>query len=192
MFSRTAAISHVRIGIATLLLGLAALAVTAADVAAKPKVGEVAPAISLQDQNGKNVNLADYKGKWVVVYFYPKDETPGCTTQACEFRDNIFAYRNAGAQVLGVSVDDVESHRKFAENHGLPFPLLADASHEVATRYGVLTKFGQNVVASRETFLIDPNGKIAKHYVVGRDNLEGHSKVVLADIEAFKTSAKKG
>lgn len=192
MFARSATFLNIRVAAAGLLLALGALAVTAADgAAAKPKVGEVAPAISLEDQNGKTINLADYKGKWVVVYFYPKDETPGCTTQACEFRDNIFAYRNAGAQVLGISVDDVESHRKFAENHGLPFPLLADVSHETAKRYGVLSKFGENVIAARETFLVDPSGKIAKHYVVGRDNLEGHSKVVLADIESLKATAKK-
>jgi peroxiredoxin Q/BCP len=155
-----------------------------------PAVGEIAPAISLPDQTGKVVSLAEQKGKWVVVYFYPKDQTPGCTTQACEFRDNIFAFRKAGAVILGVSVDDVASHKEFAQKHGLPFPLLADANKDIAKRYGVLAKFGPMVIAQRDTFLIDPQGKVAKHYV--KVNPDGHSKIVLADIEAFKAAAKKG
>ena len=92
-----------------------------------PAVGSAAPAFKLQDQTGKWHTLSDYKGKWVVLYFYPKDNTPGCTTQACEFRDNIFAYREAGAVILGVSVDDVASHKAFSDEHGLPFPILADS-----------------------------------------------------------------
>jgi thioredoxin-dependent peroxiredoxin len=107
---------------------------------AAPAVGKAAPAFRLQDQSGRWVSLEEQRGKWVVLYFYPKDNTPGCTTQACEFRDNIFAFRNAGAVILGVSVDSVDSHRAFAEEHGLPFPLLADAEKKVATAYGVLHK----------------------------------------------------
>jgi peroxiredoxin Q/BCP len=177
-----------------LATGLLALAGPAAADGPKvqPQVGEMAPAISLPDQGGKTVNLSDYKGKWVVLYFYPKDQTPGCTTQACEFRDNIFAFRNANAQILGISVDDIASHKEFAEKHGLPFPLLADAKQETARRYGVLTTFRDMTIAARETFLIDPAGKIAKHYVVGPNDLVGHSKTVLADIESFKAAAKKG
>ena len=191
MLARSIPKLHFRVLLAAAALAFAAFVAVADDAAAvKPKAGDVAPAISLPDQTGKTVNLSDYKGKWVVVYFYPKDQTPGCTTQACEFRDNIFAYRNAGAQILGISVDDVASHKEFAEKHGLPFPLLADASKETAKRYGVLTKFGEMTIAARETFLVDPSGKIAKHYVVGRDDLVGHSKVVLADIETFKKAAK--
>src|ERR1044072_2375044 len=91
-----------------------------------PAPGAAAPDFKLQDQNGKWHTLKDYRGKWVALYFYPKDQTPGCTTQACEFRDNIFAFRDAGAQILGISVDDVESHKAFSEKHGLPFPILAD------------------------------------------------------------------
>lgn len=188
MFARSASFPTLRLIAAGLLLAAATLAASAAN-ADKPRVGDAAPAISLNDQSGKTVNLSDYQGKWVVVYFYPKDETPGCTTQACEFRDNIFAYRRAGAQILGISVDDVESHRKFAENHGLPFPLLADSAQETTRRYGVLSQSG---MASRETFLIDPSGRIARHYVVGRNDLEGHSKVVLADIESLKAAPNKG
>jgi peroxiredoxin Q/BCP len=136
--------------------------------------------------------ISDYKGKWVVLYFYPKDQTPGCTTQACEFRDDIFAFRKAGAQILGVSVDDAASHKEFAEKHGLPFPLLADPTYATAKRYGVLAKFGPMTIASRDTFLIDPNGKIAKHYDVTPDKLAGHSKEVLGDIAALKAAATKG
>jgi len=191
MFSRTTAFMN---PIAMLATGLLAAGAALAGDAPKvqPKVGEAAPAITLPDQTGKTVNLSDYKGKWVVVYFYPKDQTPGCTTQACEFRDNIFAFRNAGAQILGVSVDDVASHKDFAEKHGLPFPLLADSSKETAKRYGVLTTFGTMTIAARETFLVDPAGNIAKHYVVSPDKLNGHSKEVLADIDSFKAAAKKG
>ncbi|MDQ2639681.1 MAG: peroxiredoxin [Pseudomonadota bacterium] len=179
----------------------------AAGAAAKPKAGDTAPAFSLVDQNGKKHSLADYKGKWVVVYFYPKDQTPGCTTQACQFTENVFAFRKAGAQILGISVDDEVSHKAFekalasnakisAENqklieeHGLPFPLLADSSFATAKAYGVLTQRGTMNIASRETFLIDPQGKVARHYEVTPDKLEGHSAELLKDIEALQ--AKKG
>jgi peroxiredoxin Q/BCP len=121
-----------------------------------PALGATAPDFKLQDQNGKWHELKDYRGKWVALYFYPKDRTPGCTTQACEFRDNIFAFRDAGAQILGVSVDDVESHKGFSEKHGLPFPILADSTKEVTKKYGVLkTYLGTMELAKRDTFLID-------------------------------------
>jgi peroxiredoxin Q/BCP len=162
---------------------LCALALTAA--AATPEVGSQAPAFTLEDQAGKEHSLSDYKGKWVVLYFYPKDNTPGCTTQACEFRDNIFAYRELGATILGISVDDVASHKAFAAEHGLPFTLLADPDKTVARRYGVLkTYMGVMELARRDTFLIDPKGKIVKHYESVKP--EGHSKAVLADIKALK------
>ena len=124
-----------------------------------------APAFTLQDQSGKSHALSDYKGKWVVLYFYPKDNTPGCTTQACEFRDNIFAYREIGATILGVSVDDVASHKAFSEQHSLPFPILADTDKSVTTAYGTLKEYvGIAKMARRDTFIIDPQGRIAKHY----------------------------
>ncbi len=180
------------------VFALAALALCglalAADAAAPagPEVGQPAPAIRLQDQHGSWVTLDQQKGKWVVLYFYPKDNTPGCTTQACEFRDNIFAVRKANAVILGVSVDDLESHKKFSEEHGLPFSILADASKETSKRYGVLTKFGPNEVASRVTYLIDPQGKIAKRYVVDPASLNGHSTAVLADIAAMSAKTRSG
>lgn len=154
-----------------------------------PAVGQPAPAIRLQDQNGQWVTLEQHRGKWVVLYFYPKDNTPGCTTQACEFRDNIFAFRRADAVILGISVDDVQSHKKFAEEHSLPFPILADPTKQAASAYGVLYKaMGIMEVARRETFLIDPQGRIAKHYP--SVNPKGHSEMVLADIKALQAAQK--
>lgn len=164
------------------------LASNVASAAEAPAVGATAPEFKLQDQNGKWHQLKDYRGKWVALYFYPKDQTPGCTTQACEFRDNIFAFRDAGAVILGVSVDDVESHKKFSEKHGLPFPILADADKVVAKQYGVLKRFlGTVELAKRDTFLIDPQGKIVRHYA--DVDPKGHSQVVLKDIKEL--SAKK-
>jgi peroxiredoxin Q/BCP len=151
----------------------------------RPAVGSPAPAFRLQDQNGQWVTLDQQRGKWVVLYFYPKDNTPGCTTQACEFRDNIFAFRRADAVILGVSVDDVDSKRQFATEHSLPFPVLADPSRNTAKAYGVLYKaMGIMEVARRETFLIDPQGRVAKHYP--SVNPKGHSEAVLADIKALQ------
>jgi peroxiredoxin Q/BCP len=157
-----------------------------------PAVGSPAPAFRLQDQAGKWHALSDYRGKWVVMYFYPKDNTPGCTTQACEFRDNIFAYRDLGAVILGVSVDDVASHKAFADEHSLPFPILADADKKTAAAYGTLTKYvGIAELARRDTFIIDPQGKVAKHYV--KVDPKGHSEIVLADLKQLaKAAAPKG
>jgi peroxiredoxin Q/BCP len=158
---------------------------------AVPAVGKPAPAFKLQDQAGKWHTLADYKGKWVAMYFYPKDDTPGCTTQACGFRDNIFAFNKEGAVILGVSVDEVTSHKEFAEKHSLPFTLLADSDKAVARSYGVLkTYMGVMEMARRDTFIIDPQGRIAKHYE--SVDPEGHSKVVLDDIKALKAKKPAG
>jgi thioredoxin-dependent peroxiredoxin len=158
---------------------------------AAPAVGKAAPAFRLRDQAGKWHSLADYKGKWVAMYFYPKDDTPGCTTQACGFRDNIFAFNKEGAVILGISVDAVASHKEFAEKHSLPFALLADADKAVTRSYGVLkTYMGVMEMARRDTFIIDPQGRIAKHYQ--SVDPEGHSQVVLADIKALKAAAAAG
>jgi thioredoxin-dependent peroxiredoxin len=163
---------------------LALLAVAGLAAAGVPTVGEPAPAFRLQDQDGKWHALSDYKGKWVAVYFYPKDDTPGCTKQACAFRDNVFAFDKEGAVILGISVDDVESHKKFAEKHGLPFTLLADADKTVAREYGVLKSIGVAEFARRDTFLIDPEGRVAKHYE--SVDPEQNSKIVLEDIRTLK------
>jgi peroxiredoxin Q/BCP len=151
--------------------------------------GQPAPAFRLQNQNGEWVTLEQQRGKWLVLYFYPKDNTPGCTTQACEFRDNIFAYRKAGAVILGVSVDDLASHKKFAAEHSLPFPILADADKKTAQSYGVLYKaMGIMEVARRETFIIDPAGRIARHFK--SVNPKGHSELVLAEIKALQAASQ--
>jgi peroxiredoxin Q/BCP len=157
--------------------------------AAEPTTGSMAPAFTLPDQEGKRVSLADYRGKWVVLYFYPKDGTPGCTTEACEFRDNVFAFRDAGAVILGISVDDVASHKEFATEHRLPFTLLADSEKQVARDYGVLHRMlGVMELARRETFIVDPQGRIAKHY---REVQPGsHSRQVLGDLKALQGAAR--
>ena len=165
-----------------LAIGASGLA-TAADV--PPLVpGAPAPAFKLQDQNGQWHTLEEYRGKWLTLYFYPKDQTPGCTTEACEFRDNVFAFRDANAVIVGISVDDVDSHKKFESKHSLPFTLLADPTKETTRAYGVLKRYmGLAELAKRETFLVDPNGRIARIY---RDvDPKGHSQAVLADIKAL-------
>ena len=163
-------------------------AATAAEEGAVPQVGEAAPAIRLQDQNGNWQTLEQYRGQWVVLYFYPKDFTSGCTTQVCAFRDDIGKLKEQGAQVLGVSVDDVKSHAEFAEKYHVPFPLLSDASKEVATRYGVLTSKLGFTYARRDTFLIDPSGKLAKHY----ENVDPEKNVgqVITDLGTLKAAAR--
>ena len=149
-------------------------------------IGAPAPEFELSDQAGQLHSLEDYRDQWVVLYFYPKDETPGCTTEACEFRDNIFEFRKINVQILGVSFDDVESHRKFAENYDLPFPLLADTEGNAAEAYGVKTKMLGMTIAKRQTFLIDPAGNLAKHY--DKVKPETHSTEVLADLKTLSAN----
>jgi len=180
------ALTSMLFGFACALLALASPALATDDLTGQP-----APEFKLQDQNGKWHTPADHRGQWVVLYFYPKDDTPGCTKQACTFRDDIFKFHAAGAEVLGVSVQDVASHVEFAKKYSLPFPLLADADKATAKAYGVLTSYPViGEVAKRDTFLIDPSGKIVKHYpgVKPAEN----SAEVLADIEAMKKAAKGG
>jgi peroxiredoxin Q/BCP len=164
----------------TMLFGSIAVAHAAA-----PSIGSAAPEFRLQDQNGKWHQLKDYRGKWVALYFYPKDQTPGCTTQACEFRDNIFAFKEANAQIVGISVDDVDSHQKFSEKHSLPFPILADSNKQVVKIYDVMSFTG---FAKRETFIIDPQGVIVKRYVVS--DPKGHSQTVLQDLKDLQAAKK--
>jgi peroxiredoxin Q/BCP len=147
------------------------------------KPGNPAPGFSLLDQNSKQHSLDDYQGQWLVVYFYPKDDTPGCTTEACEFRDDYYVLKEMGVTVLGVSLDDVESHQEFAEKYHLPFPLLSDADAKVATAYGSLTKFGPIKFAKRHTYIIDSEGRIAHIY---RDvKPKEHSDQVIKDLRAM-------
>lgn len=142
--------------------------------------GDAAPGFELVDQNGNLQSLEDYRDQWVVLYFYPKDQTPGCTTEACKFRDNIFAFKKLNCRILGVSLDDGESHKEFAEMHGLPFPLLADTSGATADAYGVKTTIIGVTIAKRQTFLIDPQGFIVKHYE--HVDPASHSQQVLNDL----------
>ncbi|HEY5649415.1 MAG TPA: peroxiredoxin [Nitrospiria bacterium] len=126
------------------------------------KEGDSAPDFTLPDQGGNPVTLSGQRGKWVVLYFYPKDDTPGCTKEACSFRDNILALQQLNTVVLGVSVDSVASHKKFSEKYELNFPILADETHEVCKRYGVLKSFMGFKVANRSTVIIDPEGIVRK------------------------------
>lgn len=127
-----------------------------------------APLFELQNEKGETISLADYKGKNVILYFYPKDLTPGCTTQACDFRDKYEDFSDLNAIILGVSLDDAAKHTKFIEKHGLPFSLLVDADHEVAEMYGVWTlkkNFGKEYMGiERTTFLINEEGIVEKEW----------------------------
>jgi thioredoxin-dependent peroxiredoxin len=128
--------------------------------------GKDAPDFQLQSDSGETVKLSDFRGRPVVLYFYPKDDTPGCTTEACEFRDAYDVYRDRGIEILGVSPDDVGSHQKFKSKYELPFTLLADPNHETAERYGVWGERSfagkQYMGINRSTFLIDENGKVVR------------------------------
>src|SRR5215831_12184669 len=149
--------------------------------------GKKAPAFTLNDQGGKTHRLADYAGRPLVLYFYPKDDTPGCTTEACAFRDNLPQFKKSKAAVLGVSILDEASKARFAAKHGLNFPLLADEDHDVAEKYGVWQKkslYGRQFMGiARTTFLIGPAGKIVKRW----DNVkvDGHAAAVLAAVQGL-------
>ena len=146
-----------------------------------PNIGDAAPGFSLPDQNGVVRHLGDFSDKWLVLYFYPKDDTPGCTEQACTFRDDLHQLTAMGAGVVGVSVDDSSSHAEFAKKYHLPFPLLADTKGEVAERYGSILNLGLFKLARRNTFLINPQGKIARVYL--KANTSRNSKDVIKDLK---------
>lgn len=166
------------------LFGLADSTSTATD---NQWVGKPAPQFRLQDQNRKWHSLEQYKGKWLVVYFYPKDGTPGCTTEAKQFRDLYPQFQKNNTAVLGVSLDDADSHAKFSNDLGLPFPLLADTDHQLASSFNVLRNLGITKIAKRESFLIDPKGIIVYHYV--SINTETHAQQVLDDIKRLSKAA---
>ena len=164
-----------------------ALLMLAGPARADVAIGDTAPGFELPDQTGKVHTLDQYKGQWVVLYFYPKDDTPGCTTQACEFRDNIFAFRRLNATILGVSFDDVDSHKEFADEYNLPFAILADTEGRAVDAYGVRGGMGVMDIAKRQTFIISPDGKIAKHYE--KVDPDEHSAEVIADLENLSGGA---
>ncbi|MFZ2803997.1 MAG: thioredoxin-dependent thiol peroxidase [Patescibacteria group bacterium] len=153
----------------------------------KPTVGKAAPKFNAPDQEGKMHALKDYAGKWVLLYFYPKDDTPGCTKEACSLRDNWAGFKKLKAVVLGVSVDSVKMHAKFAEKYDLPFTLLSDEDHAIVDAYGVWAKkkfMGREYMGTlRSSFLIDPQGKIAKIYQDVKPT--EHADQVLADLKAL-------
>jgi thioredoxin-dependent peroxiredoxin len=152
--------------------------------AASPAPGSAAPDFTLASQEGASVSLQDYRGSWVVLYFYPKDQTPGCTREAHNFQVDQPEYAERHAVVLGVSVDSVDSHKKFCAKEGLNFKLLADRDGKVSNAYGSLTNLGVVKFAARHTFLIDPGGRIAKAYT-SVDPVR-HSEEVLAALDQLQ------
>jgi peroxiredoxin Q/BCP len=152
------------------------------------EIGKKAPAFTLADHDGKKRKLSEFAGKWVVLYFYPKDDTPGCTTQACEFTAGIADFDGLDAVVLGVSPDDDASHRKFIAKHALKLTLLSDPDHAVMEKYGAWgekTLYGkQSVGVIRSTTLIDPSGKVAWHW--GKVQAAGHAEKVRAKLEELR------
>lgn len=154
----------------------------------KIKEGQSAPDFTLPDQDNKKHSLSDYSGKWVLVYFYPKDDTPGCTKEACDIRDDIPRFDKLKVKILGISVDSVKSHKKFAEKYDLPFTILSDEKKEVVKKYGVWAKkkfMGREYMSTlRTSFLIDPAGKVAKIYKNVKP--ETHAEEVLSDLRMKK------
>ena len=151
---------------------------------AQIKVGSKAPNFILSDQNSIQHQLSDYEGSWVILYFYPKDDTPGCTTQACDFRDAVKRIIASKSNVFGVSLDSVESHKRFADKNNLPFSLLSDESGEVSEAYDSLNNFMSFKSAKRNTFIIDPDGKVAKIYLSVKPST--HSQMVLNDLNQLQ------
>ena len=151
---------------------------------AQIKVGSKAPNFTLSDQNSIQHQLSDYEGSWVILYFYPKDDTPGCTTQACDFRDAVKRIIASKSNVFGVSLDSVESHKRFADKNNLPFSLLSDESGEVSEAYDSLNNFMSFKSAKRNTFIIDPDGKVAKIYLSVKPST--HSQMVLNDLNQLQ------
>ena len=170
-----------RIMPATILFTASLLATHIA--AAELKQGDRAPDFNLLDQYSKVHRLDDYQGRWLVVYFYPKADTPGCTTEACEFRDDVIALRNMNVALLGVSTDDVKSQKEFSDKYHLPFPLLSDPDGATASSYGSFTSIGPFRFAKRHTFIIDTQGHIARIY---RDvKPKTHSDEIVRDMQAL-------
>jgi len=175
-----------------LLLSLATLAMTMSILATptepqkQPATGSPAPDFSLTTGDGSQVSLKDYKGKWVILYFYPKDMTSGCTLEAKNFQRDLAKYEQSGAVILGVSVDSPQSHKDFCTKEGLTFKLLADPDGKIAEQYGSTMEYQGNKMAARNTFLINPKGEIAKVYI--KVQPAEHSDQVLKDLADLKKS----
>ncbi len=147
------------------------------------KTGDKAPNFNLPNAKGDLVSLSSYHNNWVVLYFYPKDDTPGCTKEACSFRDDLHKLNKLGAKVIGVSVDDGASHAEFAKKYNLPFPLLSDKNGVVAKQYGALSNFVVFKIAKRYTFLISPDGLLQKSYL--NIDTSRHSQQIIDDLTAI-------
>lgn len=160
-----------------------------ATAASNSLIDSDAPDFTLNDAKGDAHRLSDYRGKYLVLYFYPKDDTPGCTKEACHFRDDMAQLEKLGAKVVGISVDNSESHGKFAEKYHLPFPLLADTDGKVAASYNALTNLLIIKIAKRHTFLIDPEGKIKKIYTTV--NVSNHSQQIIDDLKIIQDKGTK-
>jgi peroxiredoxin Q/BCP len=169
-----------------LTLIVASIFAFAADQPQPPAMGTQAPAFTLPSQEGSQVSLDQFKGKWVVLYFYPKDFTQGCTIEAHNFQRDLDKYTQMNAAIIGVSVDDVDSHKSFCTKEGLNFKLLADPSHKVVQEYGSIMEYNGMTLAARNTFLIDPTGVIRKVYI--GVSPQGHSQEVLADLQQLQSA----
>jgi peroxiredoxin Q/BCP len=167
-----------------LIAAIALIAPRLMHAASAPAVGTMAPDFTLNSQEGTPISLSQYRGKWVVLYFYPKDMTTGCTIEAHNFQRDQAKYDAANAVVLGVSVQDVKSHQQFCTKDGLTFKLLADPDDKVTEEYGSLKNYGVAKLAARHTFLIDPQGKIVKEWMDVDPN--NHSEEVLAELASVK------
>jgi peroxiredoxin Q/BCP len=169
------------------IIGLGTLAsMAAAETQNQPETGKPAPDFSLTTGDGSQVNLKDFKGKWVVLYFYPKDFTSGCTMEAHNFQRDLAKYNQADAVILGVSVDTAQSHKDFCAKEGLNFKLLADPDAKVSTEYGSVMDYKGSRLAARNTFIINPKGEIAKVYTGVKP--ADHSEQVLKDLADLKKS----
>ena len=177
-------ISVMAVALVVLAAGFVGVRAMSATSDSVPAVGQMAPTFTLPSQEGTNISLKQYHGKWVVLYFYPKDQTQGCTIEAKHFQSDIGKYEAANAVVLGVSVDSVKSHQEFCAKDGLHFKLLADPDTKVVAQYGSLGSFMGFKMAKRNTFLINPEGKIVKEWIGVDPN--HHSTEVLAAIQELQ------
>lgn len=185
--------TRMNLSIVVLLLGLVALAGLVIwrwpRSAVLPAVGSMAPDFTLRDQHGVAFHLADARGQWLVLYFYPKDDTPGCTQEACHFRDDIAAIQGLGARIVGVSLDDAASHQAFSAKYRLPFTLLSDPGGRVAAAYGSLWSLGPVSFARRHSFIVDPQGRIAQAY--RSVDTAGHAQQIVAELKRLQDAVHR-
>jgi len=173
-----------RLSVIKQLFLLVSILITSSSVLANLEVGDKAPNFILNDQNNQAHQLSDYEGRWVILYFYPKDDTPGCTTQACDFRDAVKRIIASRSVVFGLSLDSVESHKRFSDKNNLPFSLLSDEEGVAAKSYDSLNNFMGYKSAKRNTFIIDPEGFLSKIYL--SVDPKTHSQMVLNDLSLLQ------